>query len=426
MDTAQIQKETEEYRLSRIAYILECMFEYFITILTSGAYLAKLTTTIGISDAMTAILSSIASLAGMFQIVSIFLAHKTPVKRWVLPITFITQSLVSTLYIIPFLGIGASAPIIFFAIILISKAAVNIVAPAKSNWFLSLVDDRNRGSFQAKINIVSLAGGTLFTFAASFLIDDFEAKGNLKGAFIALTAVICALAILQIACLVIAREKPISVERGESPIKSVKSLCKNKIYVRILIFNAIWALANNITTPFLSTYQLKELSFSMTFISTVGIILSFVQIFAVYFFGRYSVRHSYASIMRIAYVFALASFCFVTLSTPSNGKVMFTIYRFINLFFGSASAVSSTSLLFMVVPPQERTSAIAFNTIVTGLIGFLVTLIVSPILTFLQGLEIFVFGMRIFAQQILATVSMIITALLLVYYQIFCHKLLKD
>ena len=425
MDTP-ITPPKDNYRASRVAYILECMFEYFIAILTSGAYLAKLTTTIGISDGMTAILSSIASLAGMFQIVSIFLAHRTPVKRWVLPVTFVTQSLVSTLYLIPFLGIGAIAPFVFFVIILMSKAAVNVVAPAKSNWFLSLVDDRSRGNFQAKINIVSLAGGIVFTFLASLTIDNFEAKGDLNGAFLVLTVVICILAVLQIACLIVAREKPVDKVKGESPFKAIRSLCKNKIYVRILIFNAIWALASNITTPFLSTYQIKELGFSMTFISTVGIVISLLQMFVVYFFGRYSMRHSYASILRIAYVFALVAFGFVILSTPSNGHVMFTIYRFVNLFFGSASAVSSTSLLFMVVPESERTSALAFNTIVVGLIGFSVTLAVSPILTILQSSALSIFGMKIFAQQILAFVSFCITILLLVYYQLFCHKLIKD
>lgn len=425
MDFTQPQ-EKDIYKTSRIAYILECMFEYFISILTTGAYLAKLTTTIGISDAMTAILSSLTSLAGVFQIVSIFLAHKSPVKRWVLPITFITQALVSTLYIIPFLGMGALAPILFFVIIFVSKAAVNVVSPAKSNWFLSLVDDRHRGNFQAKINIVSLAGGMIFTFAASYTIDDFEAKGNLEGAFILMTAVICVLAALQISCLIIAKEKPTEKGEVESPLKSVGALCQNKIYVRILIFNVIWAIANNITTPFLSTYQIKELGFSMTFISTIGIVISFLQMFVVYFFGRYSVRHSYASILRIAYVFALFAFLFVMLSNSSNGYVMFTIYRVINLFFGAASAVSSTSLIFSIVPPGERTSAIAFNTIITGLVGFLVTLITSPIMEKLQGANLQLFGTALYAQQILAFVSFSITVLLLIYYQVFCHRLIKD
>ena len=243
MDIAH-ETPKDEYKLSRIVYILECMFEYFISILTTGAYLAKLTTTIGISDSMTAILSSLTSLAGIFQIVSIFLAHKTPVKRWVLPITFITQALVSTLYVIPFLNIGALAPVLFFVIIFVSKAAVNIVAPAKSNWFLSLVDDRHRGNFQAKINIVSLGGGMIFTFLASLTIDKFEANGNLSSAFITMTVVICILATLQILCLIIARERATDSAKKESPLSAIKKLCHNKIYVRILLFNLIWAVTD--------------------------------------------------------------------------------------------------------------------------------------------------------------------------------------
>ena len=416
----------DEYKTSRVAYILECMFEYFISILTTGAYLAKLTTTIGISDSMTAILSSITSLAGVFQIISIFIAHKTPVKRWVLPITFVTQALVSTLYLIPFLGFGSIAPVIFFVIILISRAAVNVVAPAKSNWFLSLVDGRSRGNFQAKINAVSLAGGMIFTFLASMTIDSFEANGNLNGAFTTMTVIICILAFLQILCLVIAREKPTVHEKNESPLRAVKSLTRNKIFVRLIIINAVWALANNITTPFLSTYQIKELGFSMTFISTITIAVSFLQMFVVYFFGRYSMRHSYASIMRISFLFALFSFLFVALSTPDNGKLMFTTYRLFTLFFGAASAVSSTSLLFSITEPSERTAAISFNTILTGLIGFVTTLTVSPILEMLQSSEIILLGMRIYAQQILAVASFAITLLLTLYYHFFFHKLVKE
>ncbi len=425
MDNVNI-KIKDEYSLSRKLYIFECMFEYFISILTSGAYLAKLTIAIGISDSMTAILASVTSLASVFQLVSIFLAHKTPVKRWVLPITFVTQALISMLYVIPFLNTGSAAPLLFFFIILVSRAAVNVASPAKSNWFLSLVDDKSRGNFQAIINIVSLAGGIVFTFLASLIIDKFEAAGNLSGAFTILTVVIFALAVLEISCLIFTKEKPIKIQKSESPLKSVKALCKNKIFVRILIFNAIWSLANSITTPFLSTFQIRELGFSMTFISTVGIVVSLLQMAVLYFFGRYSMRHSYASVLKIAYIFAVLSFVFVMLSNSSNGYVMFTIYRIINLIFNAASAVSATSLLFVIVPPSDRVAALAFNTVITGLIAFLVTLIVSPILTALQSAEIFLFGIRIFAQQILAAVSMIITVLLIVYYQLFCYKLLTN
>ena len=407
-------------------YILEAMFEYFISVLTTGAYLAKLTTTIGISDGMTAVLSSVTSLAAMFQLISIFVAHKTPVKRWVLPLTLFTQSLVSTLYIIPFLNLGAFAPVIFFLIILTSKAATSVMAPIKATWFLSLVNDEKRGDFQAKVNIVSLAGGMVFTLLASFTIDKFEANQNLCGAFITLTITICILTFLQFTTLLLAREKPEKKEKGESPFRAIRHLLENKIYKRILILNFVWAIAANITTPFLSTYQIKELGFSMTFISVVGVVLSVVQMIAVYFFGRYSMRHSHASIMRIYYVFATISFVFVALSTRSNGYVMFTTYRLINLLAASANCVSATNFIFITVSPHERTSAIALNAITTGLAGFCITLITSPFLDLIQKSEIMLFGIQIYAQQIFALISFVITVGILLYYQHFCHKLLRE
>ena len=407
-------------------YILEAMFEYFISILTTGAYLAKLTTAINISDSMTAVLSSVTSLAGMFQLVSIFLSHKTPVKRWVLPINFLTQAMVSTLYVLPFLSLGKVAPVIFFVIMLVSRAGVNVVSPAKSNWFLSLIDDRHRGDFQAKLTIVSLAGGMIFTLAASALIDNFEAAEDIEGAFIVMTVAICILTVIQISCLIFAKEKPIEVKKSESPFKSLGSLLNNKIYRRIIIINFLWAIASNLTTPFLSTFQIKELGFSMTFISAVGVILSLFQMLVIYLFGRYSVRHSYSSILRIAYIFAAVQFVFVAFSTRENGYVVFTGYRVMAVLFGSASSVSSTSLLFNVVPERERTSALAINTMFTGLAGFLITLIASPFVDFMQTLNLSLFGMQIYVQQILAIVSLVITLGIIFYYNVFCHKLIKN
>ena len=149
-------KEANTVKFNSTTYIFLAMFEYFIAILTSGAYLAKLTTTIGISDAMTAILSSITSLAAMFQVFSIFLAHKTPVKRWIIPMTATSQMLIAMLYLIPFLKVGSFAPFLFFIIILVNNASINIAYPIKSNWFISPIEPRKRGSFQATMYIVSI------------------------------------------------------------------------------------------------------------------------------------------------------------------------------------------------------------------------------------------------------------------------------
>ena len=424
-DYVMSAEKKDDLRLNKNAYILESMFEYFISILTSGAYLAKLTTTIGISDGMTAILSAVASLTAMFQVFSIFLAHKTPVKRWVLPMTFIPQALISTLYLIPFLKVGALAPILFFIIILISNASHNIVAPPKSDWFFSPIEPSKRGNFQATMSMVSIIGGTLFTYIAGNAIDRYEANGNLNSLFIILTIVIFILSVLQMLCLLVAKSDTREIEKKENPLKSVKNILKNKAFVRFLILNSIWAVANSITTPFLSTYQIKELGFSMSFISAVTIVLNVLNVVVLFVTGKYSEKHSYSSLFFVSFVFALLGFTAIIFTTPSNGQVMFTIYRVFNLLFGAALGISMTPLIFSMVDENERTSALAFKSIISGLFGFVVTLVATPIFTALQSANIVIFGIKLFAQQILAFFSFILTVILLVYY-LFCYKSISN
>ena len=201
---------------------------------------------------------------------------------------------------------------------------------------------------------------------------------------------------------------------------------KNKRFMKFLIFNTIWAIANNITTPFLSTYQIKELGFSMSFIAAVTVALSFLNMLAVYLTGKYSIKHSYSSILFASFVFGLIGFALILFTNTVNSHVMFTIYRIFTLFFGATSSVSITSLLFSIVSENERTSALAFKSIITGLFGFVTTLLINPLFFMLQNSDITLFGVRIFAQQALALISFIITAFLIIYYAIFCRHFTEE
>lgn len=74
------EKQKDIYRLSRVMYILQATLEYFISTLVAGAYLAKVTKAVGMSDGMTGILSALVSLGCGMQIVAVFLTRKRRVK----------------------------------------------------------------------------------------------------------------------------------------------------------------------------------------------------------------------------------------------------------------------------------------------------------------------------------------------------------
>ena len=154
-----MEQSIDIYKRSRFLYILEATFEYFISLLVTGAYLAKLTDAIGMNDTMTGILTSFVSLGCGFQIIAIFLANKRPVKRWVTVLHSLNQLAFALIYLVPFINLSSTAKVvIFIAFLLIGHIINNVVNSPKINWFMSLVDDKKRGSFTASKEMVSLIG----------------------------------------------------------------------------------------------------------------------------------------------------------------------------------------------------------------------------------------------------------------------------
>ncbi len=420
-------KAHDDFKFTRRMFFVECLFEYFISILVSGAYLAKLSTSIGISDEMTAILSELTALSGIFQIFSIYLSHKTPVKRWLIPLITLPQLLFAGVYIIPLLDIKLSASVLFFVAIFIARGIASICSPIKFNWYNSLVEPAKRGQFTATNNIISIVGAMAFTFTASSLIDHFEAIGNMNGAYLTFSIIILVLTALHLITLLLSKENaPPKVFGAVSPFASVKELLSNKPYKRVLVAYALFGIASAITTPFLGTYQIKELGFSMTFISIMDIAISALQIVILYLFGRYSMHTTYQRLVRFSHIFYVIGFGFIIISTPSIGAFTYIGYRIMLLIGGASRTVSTTNLLFNLAPPEDRTSALAINTIITGISSFLTTLAITPLFTYLQNANITLFGTQIYAQQLLAVASVILFVIVMLYYRIFCKKLLES
>lgn len=101
--------ETKDYQKSRSAYTAQCMFEYFISLLATDAFLAKLLKDIGLSDALTGLLSSLISFTFLFQLFSIPLAGKLKkIKKPVIVLDTLSQLFFAAMYTVPFLPLSLS------------------------------------------------------------------------------------------------------------------------------------------------------------------------------------------------------------------------------------------------------------------------------------------------------------------------------
>ena len=213
---------------SRIMYIFEAALEYFISILVAGSYLATLTKELGFSDSLTGILSSVISLGCLFQLFSLLVRRKK-VKAFVLIFSIINQLLFMLLYIIPLTNFEKHTKIVIFVVLIfLAYLIYNFVHPKKINWLMSLIDDKQRGSFTANKEIVSLVSGMIFTFGMGAIIDYFSETGRIRLAFVFSAIVIFALMVLHSLTMLFTVEKELPSSNKKNYKQTFVELIKNK------------------------------------------------------------------------------------------------------------------------------------------------------------------------------------------------------
>jgi Na+/melibiose symporter-like transporter len=407
-------------------YILQAAFEYLISLLVSGSFLATLTKHLGFSDSLTGILSSVISLGCLFQLLSILIRRKT-VKRFVIITSLINQVLFMLLYVIPVINVPKPVKTaVFVAVIFLAYLVYNVAHPKKINWLMSLVDSNRRGSFTANKEIVSLVSGMVFSFGMGALIDRFVESGKTKTAFIVSAGVIFALMVIHSLTMIFSVEKECPSIDKASLKQSVTELFKNKQVLKIAVMFLLYYSATYVSTPFYSTYQIGELGFSLKFVSVIVMCGSVSRIFVSKFWGRYADKTSFAKMVEKCFGFlAVANLC-VVFATPANGKVMFLFYYlFHGIVLGGINS-ALTNLIFERVNEQKRADALAFTQAVAGLSGFLTTLIISPVVALIQQNSNRVFGLPVYAQQFVSAAAFLLTVLAIVYTRcVFIKKEIK-
>ena len=181
-------------------------------------------------------------------------------------------------------------------------------------------------------------------------------------------------------------------------------------------------MATGIIVPFLGTYQINELGFSMTFISIRGTVMSFLSIGSYYVIGKYSLRTTHSNLLQLSHILYAVAFFFIIISSGRIGIVTYTAYTAIVTVAGATRNLSSVNLIYELSPPEYRTAAITINTMVTGLVSFITTICVSPLVNYVQSLNNSILGIELYAQQLLATISVFIIIVVIVYYKLICKK----
>jgi len=405
----------DQYRRSRQLYIVEAALEYLVSILVTGSFFATLTKQLGMSDSLTGILSSVISLGCLFQLFSVALRRKKW-KPFVLVMSILNQLLFFALYIIPLAGGSSKLRTgVFVAVIFIAYLLYYIAHPKKVYWLMSLVDDGSRGIFTAHKEMVSLVAGMIFSFLMGALVDHFTQSGQTSMAFILSAAVMLILIVLHTVVMASTDERPMPEPGKKCITENIKDVISNKNILSVTVIFILYYISTYCASPFYGTYTINELGLNLKYVAILSMAGSISRIMVSVFWGRYADRNSFAAMIEKCFVILAISYLCVVFAVPSNGKIMFALYY---IFHGIAlGGVNSalTNLIFDYVEPTKRADSLAICQAAAGLLGFVATLAVSPLITFIQGNQNRIFGLPMYAQQFVSIMSFVCMLVAIVY-----------
>ena len=413
-----------ESRRTRGAYIAQCTFDYFFTILASDAFIAKLLTHIGASDAATGVIASLASFAFLCQLFSLFFADRLRrLKRTVTLVDTCSQMLFMAVFFVPFLpgSVGFKTALAAFAL-LGAYCFVYSIAPICYKWGNSFVDPHMRGQYSAMKEMISLISGIGFSLAVGFAVDHFEAAGKLRGAFLFIAGCMLIVCLCNICSFLLMEERPISHTAEKRNLRGIlQGTFGCKSYRRALIMACLWEISKGVTAGFMGTYKTNDLQMSVGTVQIINTASSLGRFAVSRPLGKYSDSHTYARGYRIALYIGAAGFLFNIFAAPGT-KWCVVAFSVLYAMSFAGTHQNTYNMSYSFLDEENIVHGIAMTDALRGVCGFTASLAGGRILQTVQAGGNRLFGRTVYGQQILSAVSLLLTAITIAYNKLVVSK----
>ncbi len=426
-ETLTLEKANKK---ARGIYILEAAFEYFVSIMMTGAFLAALLSRNGVPDWLVGIISSFISLTCIFQIFSASIVRKgSSVKRIIFLFTLANELIFAFLYIIPIFPISSGVKCALFVVLIFSAYVIyNLVNPLKFSWYMLFVKSGERGTFTAKKEIISLISGMAFSYLMGQVSDYFTDIGKSNLAFLLSAVTLFVVSGVHLALIFSTREHSIEVKNtggAKNFFSSFKSL-SNKTVLALIVLQILWSSTTHFANNFYGVYQTGDLGFTLRFCAVLSMIQAGVRAVVSPFMGRIADRYGWHKNLMICFSSAALSFLSMIFCVPENGAVMYILH---NIFYGIAMSGINGGLMNIVfdyVPESERTATLGMKAGISGVFGFGVTAFAGMILKNIQESGVVLFEREIYAQQVLSLISFVLCVILIFYVALVIGRLKKN
>ena len=328
---ATMDTQAKRDRRTRIAFVIQQSFEYFIGMFVSGTFLGYILESLGFNDAQQGIILTVATFtcgAQLFALVTT--GHRA--KRIATVGHLLNQLCFVALYLLP-IGQSISAEIkavIFVVLLFAGHILNNAVNPSMIAMYMDAVPDSSRGSYTAVKEMISLSGGVAVSLGLGWIADTYcvTSVDGVKEPT-AEYYIICCIAVfimmaIHTASLLMAHEKPVE-KKNVSLGRVIKHLFTDKDLLKVVVVGILWNAASGISISFFASYLRVELAFSMFMISLISNVGIVCRIIASPIMGRLADKKSFAFSMTVSFLLVGIGFLGNIFVTPGPMRWLYLI-----------------------------------------------------------------------------------------------------
>lgn len=434
-----LPENKKDFKKSRINYTIADSATQTIVQLAGGTFLATLMSYCNISDANIGIITSLISFAALSQLFLMNYFKRLKKYKFLVCVTAFQRSLFAIIYLIPLLSLKSSQKAIFIVLLyFIGQVFVQIGIPASQDWIASLVPGRLRGKYFSIKDSVAVFIVSSTMLLAGIVLDYFKPRNILTG-FVIIGAFIFILTLINVIALSKMKEpktsyvneagkemhgriakkakevEKIEKETQQGILSELKEAFIDRKFRKAFTIQCLFTFAFYICIPFTASYQINDLALPYTFIMVVAFIANMYRIYITPKLGRLADKFSMAKLLRFT-LFALGlNFLTMTFTVPGNA---YPLHIIASIFASTAWAFVGIGLFGVQLDffkNEKRMVWLTITSSLSGILGFLVSIVGGLLLNYLQKTGLQLFGMKIYAQQVLNLIGFLII-LFAVYY----------
>jgi len=372
----------QDYEKSRLMMIFEGISARIIFGLTTGAFLTGYLKFLGADDELCGQVAAIPVLASIIQFFSpMFLEKLNRRKPIVTLCNALHRILLVLLVFIPILPVSVTIRLsITGALYLLSNLSVNIANPATTTLFISLVPQNMRGRFFSLREKYLIFISSVVNVVFGGVLDKFEVQGKTYEGYVLMFTIAFFAMIMNLIAYLSIREPVLPNNKNKISFKTLFTMpLKEKGFRKIIILFFLWGLSMNFSNPFYSVYMVSTLKISYTFITISGLVNSICYVIAVSIWGKLADKKSFTYTAMISIALLGLSFIIWFLAVEGAAFTYFVV-MLVHILSGIAWAginISLYNIPYEYTPDEGRTVYLGFNAALSGLIGFISSMIAS-------------------------------------------------